>query len=908
MKSFSSLSCILLLSTQVFAGPIDRGQALQTAKDFLREKGITQVTEKEAGTETYKESGTRSGSSEQSAAYYVFDAGDNQGFVIVSGDDRTAPVLGYCEEGCFDKDYLPDNMRAWLEGYAKAINALDEYGYNVAYTRSASTNKAAIAPLIKTTWNQDAPYNLQCPKYENTNYPTGCVATAYAQIMYYWKFPAEMPACKSYSYQLEGNIKFVDAISAHTIYWNALKTSYNATDIDDNLAWLMRHCGQELHMQYDLSGSASHPYKLYETLMKVGYDKSIRTVFRDCYSIDAWENLIYKEIQENRPVIYTGDSNGGGHAFICDGYDGKGFFHINWGWGGYCDGYFNLSILDSQGQGIGGGKGAFSFGQDATIGISVGQYKSETLSPELSLSATYYELSNSTLNLNIFNHTGHKATFQLGLGYVDAQDNITPFQTTISEAELDMFYGYMGIQYKLKELKYPKDGTYRIIPISKVKTDTTYKRAWKDGLYIYVTVKNGNVTECTLSKQEANLEVTIDKIEGAKLSGFTHTATISLKNNGEECEEEAYIHIISPDNKKKAVDDSRSMVRLRKAESMQIKCEIPGEYFNNGGGKYIVHVETGSGKTLAEKEIELAASPEYVFSDVKITEITFEMGQQLTAVVLVKNDSKEPYPFPIEMYYYSGDITGNTASKTGTYVRYLETPIEAGTIAEIRFPIKEFYSDNLVYAQGFTYETPKKKTLYKFGETWKRVCAVSIDETGWRTYSSAEPLDFKNCPDIKAYTGKMKDSGDEIVLTEVNRVIMQNTGLVVNGIPNSVYAVEKTKASTLSSSVLVPVQEDSTVEANSVFVFNGSGENSSFVLNNATLLLAGTAYLPKDKVKDGITTVKVSFASPTDIEDIIPDAEPEHSDSNIIYNISGEKVSDNYRGFIIKNGKIELRK
>lgn len=375
----------------VWADEVTEKQALEEAQQFVASHNNRKSTP------TVKSAGQVSG-------LYLFNVSGNGGFVIVSNDDQTMPILGFGESGNIDPDDLPDNMRAWLQSYADQIAWLQSNGKDAKDTNNRSraprrTAKTDIGPLVKTNWNQSIPYYNLCPEIDGTKTVTGCVATTMAQLMYYHYahngFSAESTDIPGYTTTTKDKNKAsyeltVSGLEATTFDWGKMIANYTPINPETGkrylagnaeqrqaVAKLMRYCGTALHMQYGLSvngGSSAYseaiPYAL-KTFF--GYDGGIQHCYRKNYSYTDWVNLIYSELVANRPVALGGQSAGGGHSFICDGYkyDNADYFHINWGWGGSSDGYFQLSVLQPWEQGIGGSStlDGFSFGQDAVIGI-----------------------------------------------------------------------------------------------------------------------------------------------------------------------------------------------------------------------------------------------------------------------------------------------------------------------------------------------------------------------------------------------------------------------------------------------------------------------------------------------------------------------------------------------------------
>ena len=355
----------LLWTVMVTAGDVTPEKALDEASRFLQQTG------KKRAVADLTVTGRVDG-------LYLINVKDGQGFVVVSGDDRTAPVLGYSLSGSLDPDKMPPNMRAWLQGYADEIAGLgaDETPKKTRPATRASAVKKPITPLVKTRWNQDAPYNDNCPLYDGVNHAaTGCVATAMAQVMYYHQYSDMKAGLPAYSTDFQGAPCIaVGALEATTFDWANMQLTYDGSETaaqNAAVAKLMQYCGASVRMSYGRE-SSSNTSVVFDALKNVfGYNTSARLVVRSLCTYSDWIELIYHELSEGRPVVYGGQSSGGGHEFVCDGYQGEDYFHINWGWGGLSDNYFKLSALDSDQQGIGGSSSSdgYHYGQDAVVGI-----------------------------------------------------------------------------------------------------------------------------------------------------------------------------------------------------------------------------------------------------------------------------------------------------------------------------------------------------------------------------------------------------------------------------------------------------------------------------------------------------------------------------------------------------------
>lgn len=275
-----------------------------------------------------------------SDAYYVFN-NDAGGFVIIAGDDAVTPVLGYTSTGSFDAENLPDGLKDLLKSYERQIAALgDNYVANQTATRTAFTGEK----LLNTAeWNQMAPFN----KYTPNNYVTGCVATAGAIVMKHHGYPAK--GTGSHSYTLNG--KTLTANFEHDYDWANMPTKYTVGNDEafDGVARLMSDLGVAVEMKYAKGGSGASMEDLLTALKKYfGYSKYARLLAIADLGAEVWNDRLRAEIDANRPILYSAvDSNKGGHSFVIDGYKDESF-SVNWGWGGYCDGFYRIGALNPE--------------------------------------------------------------------------------------------------------------------------------------------------------------------------------------------------------------------------------------------------------------------------------------------------------------------------------------------------------------------------------------------------------------------------------------------------------------------------------------------------------------------------------------------------------------------------------
>ena len=349
-----------------------------------------------------------SSSSETATSYYVFDNGSDKGFTIVSGDDELPEIVGYSAHGNSENLMKTEGCAAFLKAYQKFVAAFTQGDAKArkilaeqrALKADGRYQQPKITPLLgDIAWNQETPYNKMCPKYEGSELSvTGCIATAMAQVMMYYKYPNELQATIP-AYTTATNKLKVNAISKGEEYdWdNMLPTytegEYNTTQADA-VAKLMFHCGAAVQMDYgDSSGALLRPEDMSTYF---GYDADLlQEVYRSVYTLAEWKKILDGELEAKRPIIYGGvRSYERGHQFVCDGSDGEGLYHINWGWPGDYDGYFDITLLDPEVRGTGAGTSANGYNRDCSVIIGIApdnESKDEPLIKEHSLYADAYE-------------------------------------------------------------------------------------------------------------------------------------------------------------------------------------------------------------------------------------------------------------------------------------------------------------------------------------------------------------------------------------------------------------------------------------------------------------------------------------------------------------------------------------
>ncbi len=370
---------------------------------------------------------------------YLFNVGAEGGFVVVSGDDSTPEsVLGFADSGQINLDDMPENMREWLQGYADEIAWLQEHPQSTTTqtARRSAAVKKAVPPLLTSLWNQNAPFNDDTPIYDGTHHSaTGCVATAMAQVMYYHKHPAS-PTKDIASYTWPYKNTTLGPLTKDVVFdWANMLDNYKGDYTAQQaaaVAQLMKYCGYSVEMNYRRS-SNSFINKAAKAL-KEYYDYNPATtqlIHRKDYYYSDWIDIIYHEVANRRPVYFSGQSMGGGHAFVVDGYQGEDFFHINWGWGGTSNSYFKLSVLNPNDQGIGGSSTneGYTYWHRAIVGI---QKSSESGTVHEKVTTAKHT---QALNLKLNSFTLSASTIEMG-ETVNVNINITNNGTTYYDNEI----------------------------------------------------------------------------------------------------------------------------------------------------------------------------------------------------------------------------------------------------------------------------------------------------------------------------------------------------------------------------------------------------------------------------------------------------------------------------------------
>lgn len=568
MKKTSFIIALLLcFAAGATADPVTKSAAQQAAESFMAKRGMKNSNGLSLTYQARPTSSRGKAAQAANAFYYVFNNSEQGGFVIVSGDDATEQILGYSDSGTFDSENIPASMQELLDGYKQEISYAREKG--LSKQRSAASGemdepaRQVIAPLISSVWNQRTPYNLQCFTTDGQQAVTGCVATAMAQVMYYHKWPQSattaIPAYSTY-----------EALPATTFDWGNMQPTYTEygaeSDAQKNaVATLNVYCGHAVQMGYGTGASSASPSRIPNALKNYfGYANDATEIYRSDCTPAEWDERIYHELLHQRPVIYSASSSGGAHAFICDGYDGNGLYHINWGWGGHSNGYFRLQALNPNSQGTGGSSdnGGYSLGQSVIVGISPTVVDDAFESGDEEVSASGVECYNirmadnnwqeipggeTTVSYNTdggfynllllysFIRVDEESPYDVGIGLYKDNELVDVFS---------IYENYQGDKYSISTSGRQladfgmglADGTYVMKGIDRpVGTEEWHPSLNSDIAYISIEISNETLTakKVVIPEEEKVKKIELVKVEQDRSSANPMKLNAYVKNTGE---------------------------------------------------------------------------------------------------------------------------------------------------------------------------------------------------------------------------------------------------------------------------------------------------------------------------------------------------------------------------------------
>ena len=767
---------MLFVSTSALASPRTFSQAKAIAERKAALLGI-KIDSKTAAKAPSMNGGTATAVS----PYYVFPFGENKGFAIVSGDDDMPEIVGYADHGTYDANKMPAAMAAFLNNYRATIEAMKQGNAsaikNIAEAKALRANNTrattAVSPLLgDIKWNQSEPYNNMCPKYDDTNLSaTGCVATAMAQVMMYWKYPKELKADIQGYKTSTHELTVAGETKGQKYDWENMLPSYYSGNYNqtqaDAVAKLMLHCGKAVEMDYGMeSGAIVTPDHLAKYF---GYDSDLMLdLSRTCFTLAEWTAIIDNELQAKRPILYSGLTTEGGHQFVCDGSDGNGLYHINWGWGGYQDGYFDITILNPGQGGIGAGNVTDGYNRycDMIIGIQPDNGKvDEPLAEIPSLIIEYYNSNDFTSGIELTKATRNNTTEDFTITINDCWDNVYSTNTEclcgygisdgkggyklISETENILMNGTRFGTILTINNRFSPNGTYTIYAIY----STDNGKTWKKCAYYYMQPYVVKATATTLSLVKTQLTADITSNE-KQYSGVEGTFELSITNNGDD----EFIGLINAYTSSTATcpDDAIAQPYMTIPAHSTVTREI-GITPTAVGDMYVWIEDGESGEMLLNAKkfnVEQSTAPSFVLEKVETnaTPDAYELENARYINSIVKaprvDDDKA------EFTYYIKNNGGTASVKCWTIAINAETNRGPYTKRTIKFPgngsvttisysyTPEQVGSNTMYGEIRLFNTENEKPIEITTDLPNVPYYVLVDgkEYGYYPFEAIKPL------------------------------------------------------------------------------------------------------------------------------------------------------------------------
>lgn len=786
---------VLSFALTMSAEPVGKQAALYTAQSYMLAKGksIDSHQTFSHGRRLSKASSQSSSedTSEGQPYYYVFNAGNDGGYVIVSADDRVEPILGYVEQGTFDPDNIPENMRAWLQGYADEIKYVIDNDIQPGSPILKKRNKIrgtkhSVPELLKSRWNQGLPYNLTIAKYykedgSQARPATGCIATAWAQVINFHKFPDRIKnQIPSYSKTFtlsdgtQKTVTFPAIPRGAVIDWENMRDTYSCSEshahnaADTAVANLMRYCGQAVRMNYGSSSSAHWEVK--DVINYFGFDDSGYRAGRDQYGIDEWFDLLYNEIAAGYPIPFSGTKISGGHAFVLDGFDGENLFHVNWGWGGGSNGWFLVGVLnsgDNSGMGAASGSDGYARGQAAVIGLR----RPDKVKADAYLTVDNVSVKGTSVITAFSNKTGSKGSFHVGIVKLEDDGNISLVGSSQNIPNLENDASQSKTFELLQQLP---EGTYRLSPASKLTTSSIWKANYNmRDQYIEAVVNASGVPTLRVVNPVYSLSIDTIIFPGLRIVKQEQEIKVTFRNNGDEFYKDVYLFASKTNSK--VYTENLARVAVRKGET----AEFSFYYTPEETGTYNLWFctnKSGSGE-IGRGTMEVITESQAVSANLAVTYTIVNgsdgiaYGKRLFGKANIKNNGSQAYHGGIKLQLWKQKVGAGTATSGSTSMFNID--VLPGKTVSVDF---EF--DNL--SAGYYYHF---KTMYanqsgnlSGGGIWDYKCEMQEGILNWRNNGVVSGTGYSSSLSTNAaFCGVYADCG-------------KITRMKPNNNPNTIYA------------------------------------------------------------------------------------------------------------------------
>ena len=551
-----TLLLVLTVFTNILlanAEPITKARALSIATKYINNPKLSNDTPK-----------TRSSQANEQPAYYIFTNPNDKKFVIISGESKLNELVGYGDKMTENPNDQPPYFKLFLKEYERVVK---EVRSKTATTTPQRPIKRKVEPLLTCKWSQYDPFNKYTPLSNGQHTPTGCVATATAQVMFYNKWPKNRPQDYIAS---TGD----DAKKSATYWWDEMKNTTNDMRTEHSrqaVGVLMSDIGKAVNMRYYYRGSDSNLQYACNAL-RDKFDYTVRYLDKNFLPANDFLNEVMQEISDGYPVLVVG----GPHAFVYDGYDEQGLIHTNWGWGGENDGYFDINIVTLNVSGFALNSGTFwddisvvfahpndgkatpfkdiERGLDArtTTSLTIDETeanRSESFSAKIERLGSYSSVKGE---LGVF--TGKVA---LAL-YNDKNERVKIFDSTAGDQTWASIFTSMSFDVTDINFKGIADGNYRLVPVFSEMLDIKTKEHgdWKP-------INHANEIEVKLTADAVHINtnnpkdvVVIEKVPSLLApyyegSGFKGAFSFTMYNPGrEEVRGELVMTLINQETKK----------------------------------------------------------------------------------------------------------------------------------------------------------------------------------------------------------------------------------------------------------------------------------------------------------------------------------------------------------------------
>ena len=659
------LSSLLFIST-LFANPINPEKAGKIANDFWTSRFHHTQTEHLILQSPIKmaKAANRINIKESNPQYYIYTPESNKGFIIVSGDDALAPVVGYSTDTFNENDEMPTALVEWLNEYSQYVDDV-RAGCIMPKQRNANTGKTAIAPMLQTSWNQSTPYNNLCPEVNGQKTPTGCTATAMAQIMRFHEWPITPIKEISWQNNITGKTETID-LTKRTYNWDNMHPHYrnDYTEIQaQEVAQLMVDVGKAIKSNYQPEGTGSSEiYASYALVNVFDYSPEAEIIRRSDYTEDEYITIIRENLETRQPLLYTGfsQSYSSGHAFVCDGIDENDMLHIDWGWDGAYNGYFDITYMSPEGSGIGGGDGRYNVAQTVIAYIHPRQndepdipgtpdvYMMDVVdatsldnTPKTLLEQTVKYDNNGVAKIRItagllnWSHSSINMTMYIGF---EKDREITAIKignpkVTLFEGNIG-YYIYIPVSKKQQDEDYLEKGTYKL--------KVCYSDDNGKNIYVARGAENGLILEVgensvTIRKELPDIEATEFKFHTTpQIVGDRLALDTKFKTNNGKSATVLIIPVINKlqdDNTCSSTIVSSDAVLIQVHDNKEILATFDTSYIFPDNGTYFISFKYNIKNYYIDRNVEVNNS---TLQDIAGQSNYFRIGDN-TTVENVKN-------------------------------------------------------------------------------------------------------------------------------------------------------------------------------------------------------------------------------------------------------------------------------